>query len=239
MSDTAVRVDSSFGCRSSAGADGCASTWHSDVGHARRGRWNDCDHPVRGPARASSPCCRHGTTSAPNPERVRDYQERLKALDARAAQEARNAALPVGPASAPAVDDGPQVARATDPIVADRKRRAYESLFASNVVLSRRPDAQRPDAGSTCRGRMPRMFFATRRPRPSMPSQTRQYARQLARTVSLASRRSRLPPRPSPQRKVPKGTAALSALRESRPRIPSPMVGRCIAFWRAPSSTRS
>jgi type IV secretory pathway VirB10-like protein len=87
--------------------------------------------------------------AAPNPERVRDYQERLRALDARAAQEARSAALPVVPASAPAVDDGPQVARATDPIVADRKRREYESLFASNVVLSRRPDAQRPDAGST------------------------------------------------------------------------------------------
>jgi type IV secretory pathway VirB10-like protein len=31
--------------------------------------------------------------------------------------------------------------------VADRKRREYESLFASNVVLSRRPEADRPDAG--------------------------------------------------------------------------------------------
>jgi hypothetical protein len=87
--------------------------------------------------------------AAPNPERVRDYQERLRALDARAVQEATSASRPVAPASAPAVDDGPQVARPTDPIVADRKRRAYESLFSSNVVLSRRPDAQRPDSGST------------------------------------------------------------------------------------------
>ena len=34
-----------------------------------------------------------------------------------------------------------------DPIAADRKRREYESLFASNVVLSRRPDGERPEAG--------------------------------------------------------------------------------------------
>src|SRR4051812_40223335 len=87
--------------------------------------------------------------AAPNPERVRDYQERLKALDTRAAQEARSAALPVVPTSAPGVDEGPQAARATDPIVADRKRREYESLFASNVVVSRRAEAQRPNAGST------------------------------------------------------------------------------------------
>ena len=32
-------------------------------------------------------------------------------------------------------------------IVADRRRREYESVFAGNVVLSRRPEAQRPDAG--------------------------------------------------------------------------------------------
>jgi type IV secretory pathway VirB10-like protein len=87
--------------------------------------------------------------AAPNPERVRDYQERLRALDARAADEARSAAVPVAPASAPTANDGPQVARATDPIVADRKRREYESLFASNVVLSRRQEGQRPDTGST------------------------------------------------------------------------------------------
>ena len=35
-----------------------------------------------------------------------------------------------------------------DPIAADRKRRAgHESLFASNVVLSRRPERERPEAG--------------------------------------------------------------------------------------------
>jgi type IV secretion system protein TrbI len=37
--------------------------------------------------------------------------------------------------------------RSEDPLVSERKRRDYESLFASNVVLSRRPESQRPDAG--------------------------------------------------------------------------------------------
>ena len=33
--------------------------------------------------------------------------------------------------------------------MAERKRREYESLFASNVVLSRRPESERPDAGQS------------------------------------------------------------------------------------------
>ncbi|MGE3465144.1 MAG: TrbI/VirB10 family protein [Pseudomonadales bacterium] len=83
--------------------------------------------------------------AAPNPDRLRDYQERLKAMEARQALEAQAAAAvppyPVEPRyeepTAPAVED---------PIVADRKRREYESLFASNVVSSRRPEAERPQA---------------------------------------------------------------------------------------------
>jgi type IV secretion system protein VirB10 len=84
--------------------------------------------------------------SEPNPERVRDYQDRLRALDARLAQEAQAAALVPPAAPAPMYDD-PRAARPEDPIVAERRRREYESLFASNVVLSRRPESQRPDAG--------------------------------------------------------------------------------------------
>ena len=37
------------------------------------------------------------------------------------------------------------------PVGGRRKRREYESLFASNVVLSRRPEGERPDAGPWCR----------------------------------------------------------------------------------------
>jgi type IV secretory pathway VirB10-like protein len=80
----------------------------------------------------------------PNPDRLRDYQERLRAMEARQAQEAQ--------APAPTAPQTPRSAEPTapppeDPIAADRKRREYESLFASNVVLSRRPEPQRPEAG--------------------------------------------------------------------------------------------
>ena len=81
---------------------------------------------------------------APSADRVRDYQERLRALEAQALREAQAAGAP-----APVVPiyEEPQSPPAPDPLVAERKRREYESLFASNVVLSRRPEGQRPDAG--------------------------------------------------------------------------------------------
>src|SRR4051812_44972050 len=82
----------------------------------------------------------------PNTDRVRDYQDRLRILESRASQEARAEAL--GQQQAPALThDDPPPARSEDPLVSERKRRDYESLFASNVVLSRRPESQRPDAG--------------------------------------------------------------------------------------------
>ena len=65
-------------------------------------------------------------------------------METRQAQEAQDATPPVAvqqplvEASAPTPED---------PIAADRKRREYESLFASNVVLSRRPEAERPQTG--------------------------------------------------------------------------------------------
>lgn len=82
----------------------------------------------------------------PNPERVRDYQDRLRALDARVAREAQAASLMPTAPPAPMYDDA-QTAAPEDPIAVERRRREYESLFASNVVLSRRPEGQRPDVG--------------------------------------------------------------------------------------------
>jgi hypothetical protein len=81
----------------------------------------------------------------PNADRVRDYQERLRQLDEQASRDAREAALQA--ASTPPSDDG----RAASPppvnaLAAERQRRDYESLFASNVVLSRRPGDQQSDA---------------------------------------------------------------------------------------------
>ena len=47
----------------------------------------------------------------------------------------------------PAYLDQSQAPPPEDPIETDRRRREYESLFASNVVLSRRAEPDRPDAG--------------------------------------------------------------------------------------------
>ena len=82
----------------------------------------------------------------PNTDRVRDYQDRLRILESRAAQESRADALAQPQAPLLTRDDPPPV-RSEDPLVSERKRRDYESLFASNVVLSRRPESQRPDTG--------------------------------------------------------------------------------------------
>jgi type IV secretion system protein VirB10 len=81
---------------------------------------------------------------APNPDRLLDYQDRLRAMEARQAQEAQ-ATAPSAAVQQPVVE--PSAPAPEDPIVAERKRREYESLFASNVVLSRRPEPERPDAG--------------------------------------------------------------------------------------------
>jgi type IV secretion system protein VirB10 len=94
------------------------------------------DPPARPAASAAS-------AQAPSADRVRDYQDRLRALDAQALQDAQATAL--APGTAPVAYDEPQAPPAQDPIEVDRKRREYESLFASNVVLSRRPENERPD----------------------------------------------------------------------------------------------
>src|SRR5687767_7541273 len=91
------------------------------------------------------------TTSAPaaapipSTDRVRDYQERLRAMEAQALREAQTAAVTPAPATTGFPEQS--TTPAPDPLEADRKRRAYESLFASNVVLSRRPEGERPDPG--------------------------------------------------------------------------------------------
>ena len=94
--------------------------------------------PSRNPAQTQQ------APAAPNPERLRDYQERLRAMEARQALEAQapQPTVPMTPRFEEPVGPAPE-----DPIAADRKRREYESLFASNVVLSRRPDGERPEVG--------------------------------------------------------------------------------------------
>jgi type IV secretion system protein VirB10 len=84
-------------------------------------------------------------TQPSNPDRVREYQDRLRALEAQATQEEQAATASPTPAGfAPPQDSGGS--RPEDPIVAERRRREYESLFAGNVVMSRRPAHERPDS---------------------------------------------------------------------------------------------
>jgi type IV secretion system protein VirB10 len=96
------------------------------------------DPPAR-PAATAAPA------QPPSADRVRDYQDRLRLLEAQAMRDAQTSAP--APNAQPVQYDDSQPAPAQDPIVADRKRREYESLFASNVVLSRRPENERPDVG--------------------------------------------------------------------------------------------
>jgi type IV secretion system protein TrbI len=82
------------------------------------------------------------TSQTPSADRVRDYRDRLRLLEAQALRDAQggDAAPPAAEPYAEAESAPPQ-----DPVAEERRRREYESLFASNVVLSRRPEGERPD----------------------------------------------------------------------------------------------
>jgi len=97
------------------------------------------------PERAARPVSASTPVEPPTAERVRDYQDRLRMLEARTAQEAQSAASAPSTA-APAYEES-RAPAPEDSIRAERRRREYESLFASNVVISRRPESDRPDSG--------------------------------------------------------------------------------------------
>jgi type IV secretion system protein TrbI len=96
--------------------------------------------PPSRPAPAATP------NAAPSPERLSDYQQRLRALDERSRLDLRNEAAPAP--VAPLVDQQTN-ARSVDPLVEERRRREYESLFAANLVLSRRTGSDRPATAQT------------------------------------------------------------------------------------------
>lgn len=94
------------------------------------------------PTPPARPAAASAVMQAPSADRVRDYQERLRQLDAQAL-----ASVPATtPSPATVSYHEPDSAAAEDPIAVERRRREYESLFASNVVLSRRAGADRPEA---------------------------------------------------------------------------------------------
>jgi type IV secretion system protein VirB10 len=106
-------------------------------------------HPE--PSRRPSPATT-ALATAPSPERLRDYQDRLRLLDERARQQAAQVPAPM---PRPAFDQSaPQAVTTPDPLVEERRRREYESLFATNVVMSRRPERQRLTTDQSVPGRV-------------------------------------------------------------------------------------
>src|SRR5689334_23555465 len=88
-------------------------------------------------------------SAAASPDRVRDYQQRLNAINAQLAMPTASApqALNAAPEAAFVRSGEPErSAQRVDPTAAERQRRDYESLFASNVVVSRRAPLQGTDS---------------------------------------------------------------------------------------------
>jgi type IV secretion system protein VirB10 len=130
------------------------------------------DPPPR-PAQAAAPA------QTPSADRVGDYRDRLRLLEAQALRESQMAGVPQ-PEPVPYADSAP--APVQDPIAEERKRREYESLFASNVVLSRRPESERPDQGRITS--MPGASPQTGSPSPSVDEVADAVVRASARTAS-------------------------------------------------------
>jgi type IV secretion system protein VirB10 len=83
--------------------------------------------------------------TAMNPDRLRDFQDRLRVVDERTRKQMVDEAAPR--TDPQPLHTEPRAARSVDPLIVERKRRDYESLFASNVVMSRRPESERLTPG--------------------------------------------------------------------------------------------
>jgi type IV secretion system protein TrbI len=119
------------------------------------------------PEPAVAPRPNSGAAQVPSSDRVRDYQERLRMLDEQAARQARESINKEPPQDEPrGAEDQRQ--RQPDPIAEERRRREYESLFAGNVVITRRREGQRPDDGSTSTARAATAVPASAPQNPSL-----------------------------------------------------------------------
>jgi type IV secretory pathway VirB10-like protein len=169
------------------------------------------DPPAR-PATTAPPA------QVPSADRVRDYQDRLRLLDAQATRDAQ--LVSPAPSVQPASYNDSQPPPPQDPIATDRKRREYESLFSSNVVLSRRPENERPDIGrSTSQSNTPSRADAAS---PSVDEVADAVVRATNKTAGVTPNSAAQAPqqvsRPSPpsssaseQRRAPDFTPAISA----------------------------
>ena len=75
------------------------------------------------------------------PDRVKGYQQRLTEQEARLRQDLADAEHTESGIAPPLVE---APAPAVDPLEEDRRRREYQSLFADNIAMSRRPPDERP-----------------------------------------------------------------------------------------------
>src|SRR5687768_5849699 len=82
-----------------------------------------------------------------SPDRVRHYQERLNAINAQLAMNPmpERPAMDVTAMTPVRADEPQRPAQRVDPMAVEKQRRNYESLFASNVVVSRRQPLQRSE----------------------------------------------------------------------------------------------
>ena len=179
------------------------------------------------------------------PERVRSYQDRLAQQEVRLRRELEERGPEPLPELPLAHDDQRSHAAAVDPFADERRRREYDSLFADNVVLSRRPPDRQtygerrassppraltpwpmaPASHRPCRPRRNSLRFSGlwHRYRPGRRLRTH-------RCLRLASKPRRLllaMGRPATVGRNP-------ARRETRDRLH--LTVRSIGYWKAPSS---
>ncbi len=145
------------------------------------------------PAPRASAAMRTAEPSLLAPDRIQTYQRQLAEDEARLRRELAQAPGPArggAPTASNRVGDLPP----TDPIADEQRRREYQSLFADNVALSRRP----ADAPSYAERATP-----ARAPNPSLPAMTSPQDLVLLQTL-MSQRGASLPPGLPP----PTGAAA-------------------------------
>jgi type IV secretion system protein VirB10 len=158
------------------------------------------------PAPRASAAMRTAEPSLLAPDRIQTYQRQLAEDEARLRRELAQAPGPArggAPTASNRVGDMPP----TDPIADEQRRRDYQSLFADNIALSRRP----ADAPSYAERATP-----TRAPSPSSPAMTSPQEIGLLQAL-MSQRGASLPPglRPptdaaAPDRATPDARASAS-----------------------------
>ena len=200
------------------------STWRSaagctDLGNGGRRRWHVGHHADRRTSGSTGATSDNDGANAGSERRSRSGLSGPPA-NARSASDARCASDRTSAECAARAIGRTQPPPPQDPIATDRKRREYESLFASNVVLSPRPENERPDVGrSSPQSGVPAQGGAAN---PSVDDVADAVVRASTRTAGLAANpAAQLPqqstaplPAPAPsseQRRTPDETPAISA----------------------------